>query len=166
MNRNKKTKYFIPPQDDPIPLTQSALNEKRAEFARLKKRRAEVMVRLVEAREKGDLSENGAYTAAKFELGDLGRRLRYIRYVLKNAYVPVEFGGNTVEFGVNVTLLNTQTKKENTYILVSQHESDPLNGKLSLESPIGSAIRGKMAGDVVEVETPRGVVEFVINAIG
>ncbi len=122
-------------------------------------------MRLVEAREKGDLSENGAYTAAKFELGDLSRRLKYLRHVLSNAYVPEDFGGNRAEFGRSVTILNTKTQKEQTYILVSQHESDPLNGKLSLESPIGSAIRGKTVNDVVEAETPRGMVGFQILKI-
>lgn len=146
-----------------IPLTQSAFDEKQTELNRLIELRKEVMERLKVAREMGDLSENGAYHAAKFELGNIGRQMRTLKHVLNNAYVAQASSSNLVAFGKTITL-KTGAKKL-TFLLVSQHESDISANKLSMESPIGKAILGKKIGDEVLVKTPKGEVSYKIEEI-
>lgn len=154
-------KNFVPT----IPLTQIALDEKKAELTRLVALRVEIVKRLATAREMGDLSENGAYTSAKFELGNVGRQLRAVRHILKNAYVPVvKTKVDGVAFGRSVTLENNG--KTTTFLVVSQYESNPAEHKLSMESPIGKAVLGKKVGDVVKVKTPRGEVEYKVIKVG
>lgn len=146
-----------------IPMTQAALDAKQAELARLTTLRAEVVQRLQTAREMGDLSENGAYHAAKFELGNVGRQLRDVNHILANAYVPQASTAGVAGFGRTITLSNGT--KNLTFLLVSQYESDPKENKLSLESPIGQAVIGKKPGDVVEVTTPAGTVQYTVVSV-
>lgn len=161
-----KAKSVIPLAPKTIPLTAKALAAKQAELAALTQQRAEVIVRLQTAREMGDLSENAAYHAAKFELGNIGRQLRQVNHVLNNAYVPEAVSNNTVGFGRTITLTSaTKSQKKLTFMLVSQYESDPQQKKLSLESPIGQAVMGKKVGDKVEVITPAGKTVYTLTAI-
>jgi transcription elongation factor GreA len=112
----------------------------------------------------GDLSENGAYIYAKFELGSITRQLSQLRHLLKNGVViQKSLDNERVVFGCTVTLTNG--KKELTFTLVSMHESDLANQKLSIESPIGMAIIGKKVGDTAQVETPNGKIEYKILKI-
>lgn len=151
-----------------IPFTSIKYQELQNQLAELTAERKLVMVRLQVAREMGDLSENGAYKYAKFELGDINRKMKDISFQLHNGYI-VEKNDNTdiVEFGSTVTLEqdSDQGKKQFTYTLVSQYESDPQHGKLSQESPIGQAILGKKVGQTATVSTPRGVVIYTIILI-
>lgn len=146
-----------------IPLTQSAFDEKQTELNRLIKLRKEVMERLKVAREMGDLSENGAYHSAKFELGSIGRQMRTLKHVLSNAYIAQTPNTSTAAFGKTITLFSNDKKL--TFLLVSQHESDISANKLSMESPIGKAILGKSVGDKVIVKTPKGEVKYVVEEI-
>lgn len=146
-----------------IPLTQSAFDEKQTELNRLIKLRKEVMERLKVAREMGDLSENGAYHSAKFELGSIGRQMRTLKHVLSNAYIAQTPNTSKAAFGKTITLISDDKKL--TFLLVSQHESDISANKLSMESPIGKAILGKSVGDKVIVKTPKGEVEYVVEEI-
>lgn len=158
-----KSPTVIPLTPKTIPLTQKALEAKQAELAALTQQRAEIIVRLQTAREMGDLSENGAYHAAKFELGNVGRQLRQVNHVLNNAYVPKPVNKNAVGFGRTITLSNGSKKL--TFMLVSQYESDPKEKKLSLESPIGQAVIGKKIGDEIEVATPSGKILYTLIEI-
>ena len=161
-----KPQPVIPLTPKTIPLTAKALAAKQAELAALTQQRAEVIVRLQTAREMGDLSENGAYHAAKFELGNVGRQLRQVNHVLANAYVPKTISKNAVGFGRTITLTSVANgQKKLTFMLVSQYESDPKEKKLSLESPIGQAVIGKKIGDEVEVLTPAGKVLYTLTEI-
>ena len=154
--------YTPPPPT--IPFTAEAYAEKQAEFDRLTKLRVEVMARLQTAREMGDLSENGAYKYAKFELGDIGRRLRALKHLLENGYVAkVDTQTSTAEFGKTITI--TDGTKPMTFFLVSEYESDLTQNKLSVNSPIGKAAVGKKVGDHFSVETPRGKVVYTITEI-
>lgn len=148
----------LPP---PIPFTASALNLLKAEKKRLQLLRKEVLIRLKEAREQGDLSENGAYQYAKFELGNIGRQLRDLNYKLQYGYVPVaSSNSDSIEFGKTITLKSSQ--KILKFMLVSQYESDPAQRKLSTASPIGQAVVGKKKGDTVVVQLPAGEESYLI----
>lgn len=133
-------------------------------WQRLTQERKEVLVRLKDAREMGDLSENGAYKYAKFELGSLNRQLKELRYLLENGEIFVKPASTgVVTFGSTV-VLKTNGKKI-TYTLVNQHESDPSQGKLSLESPLGSLLLGKKVGETVSLVLPKGKTEYLVEKI-
>lgn len=147
-----------------IPLTADFHLQLQTKFNQLTKERAEVMKRLQTAREMGDLSENGAYKYAKFELGSIGRQLQQLKFLLDNGQVvPKPITVTTVSFGCTVTV--SSAGKKTPYMLVSQYESNPKEGKLSMESPIGAALMGKKVGDEVTVNIPSGTVHYVIELI-
>lgn len=147
-----------------IPFTAPHFAQLKTKYAQLTAERAEVMKRLQTAREMGDLSENGAYKYAKFELGSIGRQLADLKYLLTHGFVVKKNPSpQKVEFGCTVKVIAKQ--KEVTYTIVSQYESNPKEGKLSMESPIGSALLHKKTGDEVPVETPAGVVLYTITDI-
>lgn len=144
-----------------IPFTKEAYEKLKSECLRLKKLREEVIVRLQAARELGDLSENGAYKYAKFELGNIGRQLRQINYQLTNGEVrEKDSSDGVIRFGNLVTVKNDE--KSLTFILVSEYEANPQEAKLSLNSPIGQAVLGKKAGDTVVVTLPAGQTQYRI----
>lgn len=146
-----------------IPLLAIALEQKKQDLTKLLLLRKEVMGHLVIAREMGDLSENGAYKAAKFELGGINRRIRQLNFVLDNAFVPEVNKLDIASFGKVVTLKNgTNTL---TFTLVGSYESDPEQMKFSLESPLGKAVEGRKVGDKVMVNSPAGEVKYLIVEI-
>lgn len=133
-------------------------------WQRLTAERKEVLVRLKDAREMGDLSENGAYKYAKFELGSISRQLRELRHLLENGEIFVKPASTgVVAFGSTVVLKTNG--KEVTYTLVNQHESDPSQGKLSLESPLGTLLLNKKVGETVVLTTAKGQVDYLIEKI-
>ncbi len=159
-----KKNTFIPPPPPKIPFTQAAYDKIKQDHEKLTTERAAVMIRLQTAREMGDLSENGAYKYAKIELGTINRQLRQLEHYLEHGEVITKSANaDTAEFGTTVTL--AQGEKQVTYMLVSLHESNPKEGKLSLESPIGQAVKGKKVGDVVNVKVPAGIIEYTIMKI-
>ena len=122
---------------------------------------------LVEAREKGDLSENFEYHAAKRELGRLLGRIRFKHRVLQNSAVldTSRLDAGKVVLLSRVTLENLNTHAQMTYTLVSHHEANLREGKLSVKSPIGSALLGKSVDDIVEVQVPAGLLRLRIVQI-
>lgn len=154
----------IPKQPPAIPFTQAAYDQMQQDFDRLTKTRKEVLVRLQAAREMGDLSENGAYTYAKLELGTVSRQLRELKYLLEYGKVTQASSNQTVGFGNTVTL-KTSKGKEIVYTMVSIHESDLLAHKLSTESPLGAAIMNQPIGKVVTVVAPAGETKYEILKI-
>ncbi len=144
-----------------IPFTKSKYQAMQQQVDTLRTELAAVKIRLNEAREMGDLSENGAYKYAKFEIGRINRELRVMTDLLQRGEVIT--AGKEVQggFGSFVSLQNSAGKTIR-YQLVSQYESDPMTGKLSLESPIAQAIAGKKAGTTVVVEVPRGLQAYTI----
>jgi transcription elongation GreA/GreB family factor len=153
-----------PTQPKSIPFTASAYQELKDKWQRLTTEREEVKKRLAIAREQGDLSENGAYKYAKIELGDIGRELRRLRHLLDQGYVSDRTAQvGVIGFGATITLqLGAKTRP---YLLVSQHESNPAAGKLSLESPLGQALLGKKVGEIVTVQAPAGETRYTIVAV-
>lgn len=127
-------------------------------------KRPKAVERLKKAREMGDLSENSEYVAAKEELGFVDGKIAEIEEILKNAQVKEESADKSVvQIGDNVVI--SQNGETNTYKIVGEHEADVMNGKLSHKSPIGGALLGKHAGDVVNVITPSGAVTYKVLEI-
>ena len=122
---------------------------------------------IAEARDKGDLSENFEYHAAKREQGRLLGRIRFMQRVLEFARVidtsRLDSGAVMLLTKVELTNLNTNTRM--TYTLVSPHEANLLEHKISIKSPIGRALLGKKVGDVVEVQVPAGCQKLRIESI-
>jgi transcription elongation factor GreA len=157
-------KMTLPPPLPKIPFTRTAYEQLQSDFDRLTEERKQTMVRLQTAREMGDLSENGAYKYAKIELGNINHELRRLKHLLDRGEVVEKTGVSTfVEFGSEVTVQHG--KKTSIFTIVSHHESDPRQGKLSTSSPLGQALAGKKVGEEVKVEAPAGQVTYRITAI-
>lgn len=146
-----------------IPFTQEGYAKLEQDLADYTKRREEVIVRLQTAREMGDLSENGAYKAAKFELGGIDRELRRLKYLLQYGQVQTVPKSDTINFGHTVTLKNKE--HEITFMLVGTHESNPQEKKLSTHSPFGQAVLGKKTGDTITIEAPSGKLTYTITSV-
>ena len=121
-------------------------------------RRREVAQKIKEAREQGDLSENAEYDAAKEEQRDIELRIEEIDKILKNAEVVVDedIDSSVINVGCTVKI------KEMEYKIVGSTEANSLQGKISNESPVGKALIGAQKGDTVEVETPAGMIKYMI----
>lgn len=156
-------KKFIQPKPKAIKLTQEKYSESKLEKAKLQKDRVEILVRLQKAREMGDLSENGAYTAAKSELRDTDRKLRHLERLLRWGVVIKSTKDGKIQFDSKVILNNGS--KDLNFHLVSGFESDPLKGKLSVYSPLGKALQGKTINQSVTVSAPKGEITYLIKSI-
>ena len=146
-----------------ILLTPEGLKEKELEKLDLQKQRVSAVQELVTARNMGDLSENGAYKAARFRLSGIDRRLRYIEGVLRRVVVAEIRTDGRVGIGSQLSVHTGEKDLELT--IVDGHESDFMRGKISLYSPIGRALMGKRQGDEVEVTTPAGRSKFTITNV-
>ncbi|HQW83660.1 MAG TPA: transcription elongation factor GreA [Ferruginibacter sp.] len=122
---------------------------------------------IAEAREKGDLKENAEYDAAKEAQGMLEAKIKHLEGVIANARILDESNIDTSKVSIltKVTLNNLSTKKNVTYKIVSENEADLKQGKISVTSPIGKSLLGKIVGDVVEVQVPAGILKFKIENI-
>jgi len=149
---------------DPVPFTKEGYENMKIVQAELLRKREIVLVSLQRAREMGDLSENGAYTAARFELGNVDRELRRLEFNLKYGVIKSAVGNDKVGFGNKVTV--EINDKEYTYILVGTQESDPKKAMISLESPIGIALLGKRVGEKALVLMPDRQIEYIVKNIG
>lgn len=129
--------------------------------------RREVAQKIEEARSHGDLSENAEYDAAKEEQGHLEKRIAELEETLANSRVLDEKNMDDSKVYVlsTVTVLNKNTQKEMSYTLVSKDEADFSQGKISVDSPIGSSLMGKEVGETVEVDVPAGKLELEIKNI-
>lgn len=123
---------------------------------------------LSEARDKGDLSENFEYHAARRAHGRLLSKIRYKQRILANARVldTAQRSGDTVQLLCKVEITNLKTNKTATYTIASPHEANIREGKVFMKSPIGQALMNHKIGDVVEVKVPAGVVKLRIESIG
>ncbi len=122
---------------------------------------------IAEARDKGDLSENFEYHAAKREQGRLLSRIRFKQKVLKFARVidTSRLKADTIALLSKVVMTNLTTGAQMNYTIVSPHEADLREGKISIKSPIGQALLNKKAGDIVEVAVPVGVLKLRIDSV-
>lgn len=146
-------------------MTKEGHDKLKAELEDLKTRgRDEAARAIAEAREKGDLSENAEYDAAKNAQGMLELRINELEKVMANARIldGSHLDESKVTVLSNVTIRNLKTMKEMSYKLVSESEADLKAGRVSVSSPMGAGLLGKTVGDLAVVETPRGNMEFEI----
>ena len=149
-------------------LTYAGLKQYEDELQNLKVvRRKEVAQKIKEAREQGDLSENAEYDAAKDEQQDIELRIEELEKLLKNAEVVVEDEIDTdkINVGCKVKLLDMEYNEEMEFYIVGSTEANSLQNKISNESPVGHALIGRGVGDVVDVETQAGVIQYKVLEI-
>jgi len=144
-------------------ITADGKKELEQELEGLKSRRGDVADKISEARDFGDLSENAEYDAAREEQGLLETRIAEIEDILTNAEIIKMTHKHTIGLGSRVEL--KMGKKVVVYTIVGPVEADPLDGKISNESPIGMALYGKKVDDKVKISTPKGEVEYTVAAI-
>ncbi len=144
-------------------ITNEGKKELEAELLELKSRRGDVADKISEARDFGDLSENAEYDAAREEQGLLETRIAEIEEIINNAEIIKASKRSTIGLGSRVEL-KTGTKKV-VYTIVGPVEADPLEGRVSNESPIGMALYGKKEGDTVTISTPKGDITYTIISV-
>ncbi len=149
-------------------LTYEGLKQYEDELEELKVyKRKEVAQKIKEAREQGDLSENAEYDAAKDEQRDIEARIEELEKILKNAEVvdEDEVDIEKISIGCKVKILDVEFNEELEYKIVGSTEANSLKGKISNESPVGHALMGHGLGDVVEVETQVGTIQYKVLEI-
>ena len=148
-------------------LTEEGLQKINDELLYLKTvRREEIALKLEAAIRQGDLKENADYHDAKDEQGFIAGRIRDLEDSLRRAQLIEDVGpSDVVRVGSTVTVSEEGFDEEETYHIVGAHEADPGNGRISNESPIGRALLGARAGDIVSAETPAGEIRFMVQTI-
>lgn len=149
-------------------LTYEGLKERERELEYLKtEKRKEVSEKIKVALGFGDLSENAEYDEAKNEQAEVELKIVKLEKMLKNAKIIDEDETSTdvVSVGIKVKVLDIDMEEEETYSLVGSEEADPMNNKISDESPVGRALIGAKVGDVVTVNAPNGDFELKILEI-
>jgi transcription elongation factor GreA len=127
----------------------------------------EISEQIKEARSFGDLSENSEYDEAKTQQGKLYSKIAELQELLENAEIieKTDMIKDAVSIGSRVRIENLDTGEESVYQIVGSHESNPLEGKISDESPVGSAIIGKRVGEDVTIQTLMGKVRYRIESV-
>lgn len=148
--------------------TEEGIQKIRDEIAQLENvERPSISQQIGEARDKGDLSENAEYDAAKEAQGLLELKISKLKNLLSNARIidASQLDASKVLILSKVTLLNQANKMKFTYTLVAENEQDLKAGKISVESPIGQGLLGKKVGDIAEIKTPAALMKFKILEI-
>lgn len=151
-----------------IYVTKNTLEQMKAELQRMKSvDRPAASRAIAEAREKGDLKENAEYDAAKEAQGMLEAKIKKLEGDIATARIVDESTIDTSKVSIltKVTVTNLATQKKLIYQIVSEKEADLKAGKISVTSPIGKGLLGKVVGDVAEVQVPAGTVKFKIENI-
>lgn len=143
-------------------ITEKGRADLEAELVTLKGRRGAIADKIAEARDYGDLSENAEYDAAREEQGLVETRIAEIEDILQNAEIITSSKAGVIGLGSTVELKNGSAK---TYTIVGRVEANPLEGKISDESPIGVQLLGKKQGDEVTITTPKGDTTYKIVAV-
>jgi transcription elongation factor GreA len=149
--------------------TKDGLDKIKAELSELKsKGRAEIARQIADARDKGDLSENAEYDAAKDAQGHLEAKIAQLEDLVGSARLLDENNIDTSKVSIlsKVTIKNKKNGATFSYVLVSEEEADLKAGKISTMSPIGKGLLGKKKGDTAKIKTPAGEIEFEIVEIG
>lgn len=154
--------------DKKVLLTHEGLEELKKEYEELTKvKRPEIVERVSDARDMGDLSENAEYSAAREELSFIDGRIEELEELLKQAVVVKEVKSTNGDSGVAIgsrVRLQVEEKTED-FMVVGEWEADPIEKKISHKSPLGKALLGKKHGDTVEVEAPAGKIVYTILSV-
>jgi len=153
--------------DKPVFLTREGLKKLEEELHYLEtEKRAQVAARIQSAKEEGDISENAEYDDAKHEQAFVEGRIMTLRAMLSSAVIIEENGpSDEVRLGSRVTVLEEGCDKPEVYHIVGSAEADPLDGRVSNESPIGQALMGQRVGSVVAYDAPDGQIRLTILSI-
>lgn len=143
-------------------ITETGRKELEQELEELKGRRGDIADKIAEARDYGDLSENAEYDSAREEQGLVETRIAEIEDILMNAEIIKARKSSKVQIGSTVEIKNGKTVK---YTIVGPVEADPINGKISDESPLGVALMGKAVGDTATIRTPKGDTTYTVISI-
>ncbi len=147
-----------------IQLTQEGFDNLQKELVELQTtKRPQTIEKLQKARAMGDLKENNAYHAAREELGDIDGRILEINHILKNPTIVEKGNGDIVQLGDTVVVDVDGMQK--TLSIVGEHETDPMNGKISATSPIGMALIGSKIGMTVSIASPAGTKAYRVVEI-
>ncbi|MBR6490266.1 MAG: transcription elongation factor GreA [Muribaculaceae bacterium] len=149
-------------------MTKAGYDKKMQELAHLENvERPAVVQAIVEAREKGDLSENAEYDAARERQGMLEAKIAELKNLIAGARIIDETKINTdeVQLLTKVTIKNMANKAKMTYTIVTETESNLKEGKISITTPIAKGLVGHKVGDVVEIQAPAGIMKFEILEI-
>jgi transcription elongation factor GreA len=149
-------------------LTREGYDNLKAELQQLKtQERARIASAIAEAREKGDLSENAEYDAAKEAQSMLELKIAQLEQLLMNARIleVTDVDTDRVYILSFVKIKNMKTNKEITYQIVSAKESDVKSNRISVDSPIGKGLLGRRVGEIVEIQAPSGMLKFEILSI-
>lgn len=137
----------------------------KTEWEHLKYVERPAMINQVQAAAaEGDRSENAAYTYGRMRVREIDRRLRELDRILDGAQVVESQASDdgTIRFGATVKMKDVKTKRERSYSIVGEKEIDPLQGRISMKSPVGEALMGKKQGDQVQVQAPKGLITYEI----
>ena len=146
-------------------LTEEGLKKLKDELDRMVNiERPNISKQIAEARDKGDLSENAEYDAAKEAQGLLEMKISKLQETIRNARIidPSQINTNAVQILNKVKLRNTKTNQEMEYTIVSESEADLKAKKIAVSTPIAKGLLGKKVGDVVDIQVPSGIVSFEI----
>ncbi len=138
------------------------LNDKIAHLEKVERKR--ITGQIADARDKGDLSENAEYDAAKEAQGLLEMKISKLKNMRANSRVidPKDLDLSKVNIQTKVRLLNKKFNKEVIYYIVGESEANLREGKISVKSPIGEGLMGKKVGEIAEISVPAGVIQFEI----
>lgn len=136
---------------------ETELNERKTQT------RTKIADDIEHARSQGDLSENAAYKSALEEKEFNENRISELEEMLQNAEIQTEVAGDRIGLGSAVLISNVATGQKSKYVLVGQTEADPTAGKISIESPIGSALMDKKIGNLVKISLPTGEVTYRVE---
>ncbi len=148
-------------------LTKEGYDKKMAELAELEAQRPAIKNAIAEARDKGDLSENAEYDAAKEAQGMLEMKIAKIKELIASSRIIDDSKITTDEVGLlnKVTIKNVKNGMQMTYTIVTENEANLAEKKIASSTPIAKALMGHKVGDIVKVEAPVGVLEFEIIKI-
>lgn len=146
-------------------MTEEGLRKLKEELVHMESvQRPEISRQIAEARDKGDLSENAEYDAAKEAQGLLEGKIAQLKSLIASARIIDESAISTDEIQImnKVTIKNLKTKKDMTYMLVSESEADLKSGKIAVSTPIAQGLLGKKVGDKVDIQVPSGTLSFEV----
>ena len=155
------------PAEKKVILTEEGKKKLEDELNDLKLvRRREIAEKIKDARGQGDLSENAEYDAAREEQAKIEARIEELEQKLRNVKViETDANKNRISLGSQVKLLDMEFQEEVIFMIVGSTESDPSNGKISNESPLGNALIGHKTGDTVDVNSPDGIIKYKVIEI-